>query len=124
MAQRTVGDLEASVFELLTRLLDDGWDCMVVPTGSRAKAISSGIQVLVDYTVGGPKVFWMKVKQKKHGLWYLRALRLAAEHGKMVPHLCNEGFYEELVTGKIKMERAPRFEFHDEVEDEETLTVD
>ena len=45
-----------------------------------------------------------------------RALRLAAEHGKVVPHLSNEGFYEELVTGKIKMKRAPRFKFHDEAD--------
>ena len=45
-----------------------------------------------------------------------RALRLAVEHGKVVPHLSNEGFYEELVTGKIKMKRAPRFKFHDEAD--------
>ena len=66
----------------------------------------------------------MKVKQKKHRLWNLRALRLVVERGKVVPHLNSEGFYEELVTGKIKMKREPRFEFHDQVEDEETLTVD
>ena len=78
--------------------------------------LHGGIRVLVDYKDGGPKVLWIKVKQKKHWLWYLRALRLAVEHGKVVPHLSNEGFYEELVTGKIKMKRAPRFKFQDGVD--------
>ena len=113
-ARPDISVLDATVFELLSMLSSDGWSFMVKPVKGRRHAsrkkpgpeavgavAAVGLAYPTDYYVGAPKQVWATVKQKSHSAWYLRALLLAHEHKKIVPHFKTSSFYEHLVTGKV-----------------------
>ena len=103
--------LQMNVFELLHSLEERRWVCRTKAPGLRtARKFKPGqdeLQQPVDYTAGGPKVFWLKAKDKSFSGWYLKAL-LSAHHRPDQPlcHFLQGWRYEEIVRGKKRRRRG------------------
>jgi hypothetical protein len=71
---------------------------------------------MVNYEVGGDKVWWLKVSSQSFVKSYFKALLLAHEHNKPVEHLASVGYYNCLLEGRefITKEKRGGFNFCDE----------
>jgi len=81
---------DLTVFELLFRLENAGWECFV----KEPRVTPS------PYKPGGVKAFWMKEAAETFSTFYLRALLHGAEIVHSVEHFRENQYYIDLLEGK------------------------
>lgn len=94
---RDVPSEELLKYELLWLLENAGWRMQVASSGKGLDPFLHGqSQALVWYIKTGKDVTSIPLS-------YLRLLLTAADHGKPVPHLCNPGRYNQLLSSKTPL---------------------
>ena len=109
---------ELTTFDLISLLLDAGWECRVAPRRGRARQPQDPKHTPVPYTgqLECPKVWWLKMADATVRRSYLLALWLRHQGTivKDVPHFMSVAFYDALITGKepaTKKRRVDELEF-------------
>lgn len=105
---------DASTFELLNMLANQGWRGAVHGMASKGGRSAQ----LPPYSDGQPLVWYVKESQRTILSGYLRALLLHGKHKRPVEHFRTEGWYKALLSGEsiVRSKRAKRqrFDFHRE----------
>ena len=84
--------------ELVAKLAASGWTCQVVCPET----------LVVPYTLGGPKVWWLKPEATRFKHAYLKALVLSDVHKKDVAPFKTNGHYESLISGRPQKKRSSK----------------
>jgi hypothetical protein len=120
---------DMTLFELMLTMQRETWTARVKPTkvrkskkDQRRALLDTGARdaealTIVDYTKGGPMIWWLGNKDESHVYKeYLMALRRchAGQLPGPVKHLASKGFYSALLEGRcvsVKRKRS-EFDFH------------
>ena len=85
---------DATMYELLYALLQDGWNLEEVPARRRARGLGA-------YEVGRDKIMYVRQNRSVVQRLYCIALLTAANHQTPVQHLRSEKWYDDLLAGHV-----------------------